>query len=90
MFYHNDKLGFEEYRDHMLENISGVVVNPNYIEENLDFIDNLLFKLFQDYENTQSDIISFNKTIKVINIFLSVMLEQKPKLQLPEDTVKIC
>jgi hypothetical protein len=85
--YHNDKLGLEEYRVHILENISNIVVNPNYVKENLDFFNKIIFKMFQDYENSIVEPISITKQIKLLNLFLSVMLSEKPSLELPFDSV---
>lgn len=89
MEYHNDKLGLEEYRVHILENISNIVVNPNYVRDNIDFFNKVIFKMFQDYENSVLESISITKQIKLLNLFLSVMLSEKPDLELPEDTVSI-
>tara|TARA_R110000782_G_scaffold232667_5_gene318873 strand:- start:2000 stop:2269 length:270 start_codon:yes stop_codon:yes gene_type:complete len=89
MNYHNDKLGLEEYRTHVLENISNIVVNPNYINENIDFFNKVIFKLFQDYDTSILEPISISKQIKMLNIFLSVMISEKPSLSLPEDTVNM-
>lgn len=89
MEYHNDKLGLEEYKRHIIENISNIVVNPNYIEENFKFFNKILFKMFQDYDGSHLDTISLSKQMKMLNMFLSVMLSEKPSLELPEDTVDI-
>lgn len=87
MFFHDDKLGLEEYRGHILDSISGIVVNPNYIKDNEDFFNIIIFKMFQDYDGSQIDPISLSKQVKMLNMFLSVMLQEKPDLELPEDTV---
>lgn len=88
MEHFNSKLGLEEYRIHVLDNISGVVVNPNYIEENLSFFNKIVFKMFQDYDNSIVEI-SINKQIKMLNMFLSVMLLEKPSLELSEDIITL-
>ena len=90
MIYHDDKLGLEEYRSHVLDSVSGIIVNPNYIKNNTSFFDSLLFKMFQDYEGSQIDPISLNKQIKMLNMFLSIMILEKPDLTLPEDTINLC
>jgi predicted Zn-dependent protease with MMP-like domain len=87
--YHNDRLGLEEYRTHVLENISMIVINPNYVQENIDFFNKIIFKMFQDYDSSVLEPISINKQIKLLNIFLSVMLSERPSLELPPDTVNI-
>lgn len=89
MLFHNDKLGLEEYRAHVLENISNIVVNPNYVENNIEFFNKVIFKMFQDYENSILEPISITKQIKLLNLFLSAMLSEKPDLELPDDTVNI-
>jgi hypothetical protein len=83
-----DKLYYEEYSNHIYENISRVIVNQNYINANLDFFEKLLFKSWElYYYNSNLENISITKQIRMLELFLSVMLELKPDLELPEDVI---
>lgn len=82
-----DLLGVEEYRLHVLENISKIIVNHNYIEENIEFFEKVIFKMFEDYHNSVLEPISITKQLKMLEMFLSVMLELKPSQELPEDVI---
>lgn len=87
---HRDKLGIEEYRQHVLGNLSNIIVNPNYVSQNIDFFNNVIFKMFQIYDNPFIENISINQQIKHLEVFLAVMIKEKPTLELPDDTVKVC
>jgi len=82
-----DRLGSEEYKMHVLENISKIIINANYIEQNIEFFNNLLFKMWEDYHNSVLEPISILKQMKHLEVFLACMLEYKPDLDLPEDLV---
>ncbi len=83
-----DKLYYEEYASHVLENISRVIINQNYINANSDFFEKLLFKSWElYYYNSNLENISITKQIRMLELFLSVMLELKPDLELPEDVI---
>jgi hypothetical protein len=83
----NERLGSEEYRVHVYENISKIIVNRNYIEENFNFFEKIVFKMWEDYYNSILEPISITKQIKMLELFLSAMIEMKPDLDLPEDIV---
>ncbi|HSE99875.1 MAG TPA: hypothetical protein VLA48_03180 [Nitrososphaeraceae archaeon] len=81
-------LGYEEYRLHVYENINKVIVNQNYIEENLDFFEKLLFKMWEIYyRNSNLEPVTIKKQLNHLELFLSMMLEFKPTLELPEDSI---
>ena len=82
-----DILGIEEYRGHIFENISKIIINQNYIENNFEFFDKILFKLWENYRTSTIEPISINKQMGLLEIFLSAMLEFKPSQELPEDTI---
>lgn len=83
----NDKLGLEEYSVFVLEGISKVIINRNYIEENEDFFNALLFKFWEEYYTSTVEPISITKQIKMLDIFLYTMLSEQPSLELPEDFI---
>lgn len=85
MEYHNDKLGLEEFSQYMLENISKLIINRSYIEENQDFFNLLLFKFWEDYEYSTIETVSLMKQLKLLEIFLGALIAEKPSVDLPED-----
>lgn len=83
----NDKLGLEEYSVFVLEGISKVIVNRNYIEENGEFFNAVIFKFWEEYYTSIVEPISITKQIKMLDIFLYTMLTEQPSLELPEDSI---
>lgn len=83
----NDKLGLEEYSQFVLEGISKIIINRNYIEENEDFFNTLLYKFWEEYYTSIVEPITIWKQIKLMEIFLGTMLAEKPTLDLPEDSI---
>jgi len=83
-----DKLGLLEYTDVLLDNVSRLIINQNYIYENSEFFDNLIFKLWENYNNSLESI-SIRKQAQMLEIFLGTMLKEKPSLSLPEDSIDI-
>lgn len=80
-----DKLGLEEYSQHVYDNVSKLIINRNYISENQNFFNKLLFKMWEDYYYTTTETVSINRQISLLEIFLFCSLEEKPSLELPED-----
>ncbi len=87
MLEQRDRLGIEEYRLHIYENISKIIINKQYIEDNYDFFEKIIFKMWEDYDTSVLEPISITKQLKILEMFLSVMLEYKPDNELPEDIV---
>jgi len=83
-----EKLGQTEYEEVLLDNISKLIINRNYILENEDFFNAVLFKLYEDYWFSIEPI-SIRKQAKDFEIFLGCMLKYKPTQVLPEDSLKI-
>lgn len=83
----NERLGLEEYSQYILENIPKTIVNQNYIESNEEFFNGLLFKMWEDYYTSVLEPLSLTKHLKLICTFLSIMLDYKPDLDLPEDSI---
>lgn len=83
----DEKLGLEEYSVFVLEGISKVIINRNYIEENDEFFNLLLFKMWEDYSKSLVEPISIWKQIKMLEVFLYAMLLERPSLELPIDSV---
>lgn len=83
----NDKLGLEEYSEFVLEGISKVIVNRNYIEENIEFFNLLLYKFWEEYYTSFVEPISISKQIKMLDIVLYSMIAEKPSVELPDDYV---
>ena len=70
-----------------IENISKIIVNHNYIEENLDFFEKVVFKLWENYYNSVLEPISIRKQLGMFELFLATMIEMKPAQELPEDSI---
>ena len=82
-----DILGLNEFTEYMIENISKMIINRNYIEENKDFFNLLFFKLWEDYSKSTLESISLIKYLKLLEIFLGSMLSEQPSQELPEDII---
>lgn len=85
--YNRSLLGAEEYRLHIYENISRIIVNQNYIDENFDFFERIIFKMWEQYYNSVLEPISIRKQISMLELFLATMIEMKPTQELPEDSI---
>jgi hypothetical protein len=83
-----DKLGQTEYEEVLLDNISKLVINRNYILENSEFFDAVVFKMFEDYLFSLEPI-SITKQAKTFELFLGCMLKYLPTQVLPEDSLKL-
>jgi hypothetical protein len=83
----NDKLGLEEYSVFVLESISKVIINRNYIEENEDFFNVILFKFWEEYYTSIVEPISISKQVKMLDILLYALITEKPSVDLPEDSI---
>ena len=83
----NDKLGLEEYSVFVLEGISKVIINRNYIEENEDFFNVILFKFWEEYYTSIVEPISISKQVKMLDILLYAIINEKPSVDLPEDSI---
>lgn len=85
--YNRERLGIDEYQNHVLENISRIIVNQNYINNNFYFFEKIIFKLWENYYNSVLEPITITKQIRMLELFLSAMLEFEPDLELPEDSL---
>ena len=83
-----DKLGITEYEEVLFDNISKVVINRNYLVENSVFWDNLVFKMFEEYNFSMEDI-SIRKQAKYVEMFLATMIKFKPSQELPKDVLYV-
>lgn len=83
----NEKLGLEEYSAFIRENISKIIINRSYIEENEEFFSELFFKMWEEYHESILEPISILKQMRHLEIFLGVALKCQPTLELPEDVI---
>lgn len=81
----DNKLGFIEYQEVLLDNVSKMVINRNYVFENKDFFDNVIFKMFEVYAETYNEPVSIRKQAQMLEIFLGMNIKYKPTQELPED-----
>jgi hypothetical protein len=82
-----EKLGYEEFKEVVLENISKVITNRAHIEENYDFYVSVIFKMFEMYKNDLYNPISISSCVKLFDIFLYSFFKHNPSGELPEDLV---
>lgn len=82
---YQERLGLVEYTEVLLENISRMVINQNYINSNEDFFNSVCFKMWENYYNSNTEPISIIKQARLLEIFLGIMLKEKPTLFLPDD-----
>lgn len=83
-----DKLGQVEYYEVLLDNISKIVINRNYISRNQQFWDSMVFKMFEEYRFSLEDI-SIRKQAKLLEIFFGSLFEFSPETEKPEDIIEI-
>jgi hypothetical protein len=84
----NQKLGQSEYEEVLLDNISMVVINRNYIKENLDFWNNIVFKMFEEYYFSSEEI-SIRTQARFLEIFFDCNIKFKPAQELPNDVLDL-
>ena len=84
----SERLGQVEYYETLLDNISKIVINRNYIAQNQDFWDNMVFKMFEEYYFSLEEI-SIRKQAKLLEIFFGCLFEFTPATEKPEDIINI-
>lgn len=87
MFQDNQKLGYEEFKQVVLENISKVITTQSHIEQEQEFYSTVIFKMFEKYQNDVVNPVSINNCVKLFDIFLYSMFKYQPETELPEDLV---
>jgi len=83
-----EKLYQSEYEEVLLDNISKVVINRNYIASNQQFWDKMVFKMFEEYYFSPEEI-SIRKQAKLLEIFFSCLFEFSADNKKPEDIITI-
>lgn len=82
----DQKLGLTEYEEVLFDNISKVVINRNYLNENRKFWDYTVFKLFEAYYYSLEPI-SIRKQAEMLEIFFDSMFKNQPSTEKPEDVI---
>lgn len=82
------RLGLTEYTEVLLDNISKVVINRSYIEQNQRFFDKIVFKLFEQYYYSL-EFVSIRKQAEELEIVFSCVFEFKPPVEKPEDIITL-
>lgn len=83
-----DKLGMSEYEEVLIDNISTVVVPRSYLEQNRDFWNGLVFKLFEVYHYSIEPV-SIRKQAQMLEIFFSSLFSYQPSIDKPEDILNL-
>lgn len=86
--YQRERVGQVEYSEILLDNISTVVIPRSYIEQNQEFWDDIVFKLFEDYYFSPEEV-SVRKQAKIVEVILGKMFEHKPSTEKPEDVITL-
>lgn len=82
------RFGAVEYEEIFLDSLSKVIVNRNYIEQNSNFWDNVIFKFWEEYYFSVKEI-SILSQVRFFEIMMDSVFKYRPSLELPEDIVKI-
>jgi len=81
-----DKLGQIEYEEVLIDNISKLIVNRNYMHQNIEFWDNLVFKMWEEYYYGLEHV-SIKKQAQFLEIFFYNTFTYKPSNTLPKDVL---
>lgn len=84
-----DKLGLSEFRQVFFDNLDSYVVTSFYhIDENTDFYEDVVLRLFDFYQRPENN---FNVRDLLIpfQIFLHAMFKYKPSLEKNDEQIKI-
>jgi hypothetical protein len=87
--YNEQKLGISEYSEVFYDRLSTVVCNREYVEQNKDFYEQVIWKTFERYNNSKTESYSINQIVTIFEIILDSMLKFKPSNELPEDLINI-
>lgn len=82
-----DRLWQTEHEEVLVDNISKLIVNRNYIAQNQEFWDNTVFKLWEEYYFS-SEPISIKSQARSLEVFMYNLILYKPALFLPKDVVE--
>lgn len=83
-----ETLGLAEFEEVLMDLISPMIVNRNYILTHQEFWNNLIFKLFENYHYSAVDI-PVSHYAKIIDIFFGNIFEYNPSSVKPEDIIDI-
>lgn len=79
-------LGIAEYEEVLLDNISKVVINTNYISQNKDFWNMLIFKMYEEYFSSKEQT-SIRKQAKYLEIVFNCLFEFEPPVKKPKEII---
>jgi hypothetical protein len=82
-----EKLGYEEFKQVILENLSKVITTQSHIDYNESFYTSVIFKMFEMYQNDIINPVSISNCVKMFDVFLYSMFKHQPETELPEDLV---
>lgn len=83
------KLGIVEYSEVLTDSLSKVVIPQNYIDNEADFFEQILFKTYEKYHNSKTELYSINQIRVLIEIFVDALFTYKPSNEKPEDLINI-
>lgn len=80
------RFGEVEYEEIFLDKLSKVIVNRNYIEQNSQFWDIVIFKLWEQYYFSKREI-TIDSQVQSFEIIMDSIFKYRPSLELPEDII---
>ena len=80
------RFGEIEYEEIFLDKLSKVIVNRNYIEQNSQFWDIVIFKLWEQYYFSKREI-TIDSQVQSFEIIMDSVFKYHPALELPEDII---
>jgi hypothetical protein len=83
-----DKLGISEFEEVLLDCLSTIIIPRSYIEENKEFWDSIVFKLFEDYYYSPEPL-SIRKQAKTLDIVFNSLFTFKPPVEKPTDILNL-
>lgn len=83
----NDRLGYMEFRNTVLENLNRLVVFESYLDENIDFIDSCIFKAYEKYSTSKTDAYNIQSVVYLLEVFLDSMFKNNPGTELGQDKI---
>lgn len=87
--YQREKVGLLQFQDIVLDNLSKLVCNQKFIDDNFLFFEHYCFKAYEKYNNSKTEQYSINQVVSLLEIMLDALFKYRPETELPEDIIDI-
>jgi len=84
-----DKIGITQFEDCFYDLLSRIVTNSEHIEQNREFYSQVVWKTFEKYNTSRTEVYSITQIVAIFEIVLDAMFSYKPSVDLPEDLITI-